>query len=99
AAQVARILQSLRADLFDHLEERALQQVLSRIAIDASVQEYLQQWAPISHIQLILECAALRNGFHERYVAPIRPLKSLVGRLSLQCFAVAHWPVFLHGLD
>ena len=58
ASEVAGIVQSFRPDLLDRLQERPLQQILGRIPIDAPLEEYLHQGAPISQIDLILQVAA-----------------------------------------
>src|SRR5581483_1025980 len=89
ASQIARVLQSFHADLFDRLKEGALSQIVGRITIDAPVEEYLQQGPPISHIELILESARLSHRFHEGDITALGAVQSLICCLSLKCVAVA----------
>ena len=46
AAEVARVVEAVRADLLDRLQEGALQEVLCSVGVDAPLLEHLQQRAP-----------------------------------------------------
>src|SRR5690348_13584217 len=65
ASEVARIFQPFRADLFDRLQKGSLEQILSRVSIDAPLEEYLHQGAPISHIERVLQLTAAGYRGHE----------------------------------
>jgi hypothetical protein len=73
APHVARVFQSLSANFRDRTLERTLQQVLSRIAIDTSLKEYLQQGPPISHVKLILKRRSFGNGHYEAQILALTP--------------------------
>jgi hypothetical protein len=73
APQVGRVFQSLSPNFRDRTFERTLQQVLSRIAIDTSLKEYLQQGPPISHVKLILKRGPFGNGRYEGQILALTP--------------------------